>query len=169
VFDPRQVNVARMTLARYLEHDHVVVSYNADLRGVVEDSLGIERRVRVAVPSFRSVGTLLDGSALVATVPAMVARELVSARPHLETRPLPFELPSSAIEMLWMRATDDDEALAFVRRHVAAIARDAASEQPRGARAAASVRKAAARRAAGGKAAARAEARKRRLPARSNA
>lgn len=128
LFDPRHARLGKLTLERYLAHFHVVVSYNADLRGVVEDLLGIERKVRVAIPTFHSVGALLDGTALLATVPAMVAEEQRVSRPHLATRPLPFELAGAPMEMLWPRATEDDDALAFVRGHVAAIAERAAAQ-----------------------------------------
>ena len=37
----------RLTLERYLAHEHVIDSYNADLRGVVEDALGVQRRESV--------------------------------------------------------------------------------------------------------------------------
>jgi LysR family transcriptional activator of mexEF-oprN operon len=130
LFDPRHAAIRRLTLERYLERAHVVVSYNADLRGVVEDSLGIERRVRVAVPSFRSVGTVIDGTELLATVPSMVANELRLMRPHLRIASLPFEIPATPIEMLWMRATDDDDALGFVREQIVAIAAEASHERP---------------------------------------
>lgn len=53
----------------------MVISYNGDLRGVVEDALGLQRRVRVSVPTFQGLGAILEGSALLATVPALVARE----------------------------------------------------------------------------------------------
>jgi LysR family transcriptional activator of mexEF-oprN operon len=128
LFDPRHARLGKLTLARYLEHFHVVVSYNADLRGVVEDLLGIERKVRVAIPSFHSVGAVIDGTDLLATVPAMVAEEQRASRPHLATRRLPFELAGAAMEMLWPRATDDDDALSFVRGHVVSIAERAAQQ-----------------------------------------
>jgi hypothetical protein len=46
--------------------------------------------VRVSVPTFQSVGALIDGSALPATVPEIVAREIIALRPQLRTRELPF-------------------------------------------------------------------------------
>jgi len=76
------------------------------------------------------VGALIDGTDLLATVPSIVAKELISARPHLRTKPLPFEIPQTPMEMLWMRATDDDDALAFVREHIVAIASDVSRPLP---------------------------------------
>ncbi len=62
LFDPRHVRLGKKpTLERYLACDHVIVSYNGDLRGIVEDLLGVQRRVRVSVPNFHAIGPLVDG------------------------------------------------------------------------------------------------------------
>ena len=119
LFDPRYARPGkRLTRERYLEHEHVIVSYNGDLRGIVEDALGVERRIRVSVPMFQSVGALVEGSALLATVPDVVARDILSLRPHLRTTPLPLELPSSPTELLWRNTVDDDDAIRFIRERV---------------------------------------------------
>jgi LysR family transcriptional regulator, mexEF-oprN operon transcriptional activator len=128
LFDPRRVRLPRkLGLERYLEQDHVVVSYNGDLRGIVEDFLGYNRRVRASVPSFQSVGAAVDGTGLLATVPVIVAHDVISRRRHLRTAELPFLLGGGTpMELLWQRAMDDDEALRFVRGHVVRIANAAA-------------------------------------------
>jgi LysR family transcriptional activator of mexEF-oprN operon len=124
LFDPRHARVGKkLTRARYLAHDHVVVSYNGDLRGIVEDLLRVNRRVRVSVPSFHSVGAIIEGSALLATVPALVAREITKVRPKLRVTPLPFAIPGGAMELLWRTTLDDDPAMRFVMEHVSRIAR----------------------------------------------
>ena len=124
LFDPRHAHLgARPSLARYLEHEHVIVSYNGDLRGVVEDVLGIVRTVRCSVSSFHSIGPLVDGTALVATVPAVVAADIVRMRPHLRTARKPFHLAGAGIELLWPASLDDDPAFAVLRRHIRAVAR----------------------------------------------
>jgi LysR family transcriptional activator of mexEF-oprN operon len=61
----------------------------------------------------------------------MVANHVLATRPHLTTRALPFVMPEGAMEMLSQHATHDDEALAFVREHVARIADSAARARPR--------------------------------------
>jgi LysR family transcriptional activator of mexEF-oprN operon len=132
LFDPRHARLGkRPTLERYLAHEHVIVSYNGDLRGVVEDVLGIERRVRVSVPSFHSVGGVVDGTALVATVPTMVARDIVALRPDLRIAVLPFTFGDTPMELVWRRAVDDDDAVRFVREQVARVARAASRGLPR--------------------------------------
>lgn len=126
LFDPRHARVGkRLTLERYLEHDHVIVSYNGDLRGVVEDMLGVQRRVRVSVPTFHGVGAIVEGSALLATVPGIVAREIRSLRPALRTTALPLALGGTPMELLWRAAVEDDEAVAFVRDLVTRVAKAA--------------------------------------------
>ncbi len=53
LFDPRHARLKKKLTERdYFAHDHVIVSYNADLRGIVEDLLGKSRRVRCSVASF---------------------------------------------------------------------------------------------------------------------
>ncbi|MEZ4318223.1 MAG: LysR family transcriptional regulator [Myxococcota bacterium] len=123
VFDPRHVTLDDpATLEGYLGHDHVIVSYNGDRRGIVEDLYGHRRRVRISVPTFHAIGALLDGRSLVATVPRAVAREIRSVRPHLAAVQLPFELGTVPMEMVWRRAIDDDPAIAWVRAQVERLA-----------------------------------------------
>lgn len=123
VFDPRHVQLGRApSLARYLAHEHVIVSYNGDLRGVVEDALGVQRTVRVSVPTFHSVGAIVDGSALLATVPEIVARDIIALRPHLRTVRAPVPLDGTPTELVWRSAVSDDEAIRFVMDHLVRIA-----------------------------------------------
>ncbi|GMV14036.1 MAG: LysR family transcriptional regulator [Polyangiaceae bacterium] len=132
LFDPRFARLGKTpSLASYLAHDHVVVSYNGDLRGIVEDALGLSRRVRLSVPSFQSVGGVIDGTALVATVPSLVARELSRTRPHLRTAPLPFSLGRAPMELLWRKAVADDDAVRFVRDEIVRISRAAVASSRR--------------------------------------
>jgi len=123
LFDPSSLRLPkRLTLERYLAAEHVIVSYNGDLRGVVEDLLGLRRKVRISVPSFQNVGAALEGTGLLATVPEVVARELLRTRPHLQTRELPFQLSGTALELVWQNALGKDNALEFVRQHIVRIA-----------------------------------------------
>jgi DNA-binding transcriptional LysR family regulator len=123
LFDPRRVSFkGRPSEAEYFARDHVVVSYNADLRGVVEDALGKTRRVRCSVSSFANLGAILQGSALVATVPRIVAAHALAQYPALVSAELPFVLPGTPVELLWSAAVDDDASLRLVREHVVALA-----------------------------------------------
>jgi LysR family transcriptional activator of mexEF-oprN operon len=122
VFDPRFVRLgARPTERAYLAQEHVVVSYNNDLRGIVEESFGRERRVRCSVATFSAVGAIVDGSRLVATLPTVVAAQILRVRPHLNMSAVPFEHEPGNIELLWPTALDADPASRFVREAIVQI------------------------------------------------
>lgn len=123
LFDPRKRKGARITEKAYFEASHVLVSYNGDFRGVVEETLGRERRVRCSVSSFHAVGDIVEGSSMLATVPTIVARAIVERRPRLRLAPLPFAfpVPAQGLEMIWPEATDDDGACRFVRDEMRSI------------------------------------------------
>jgi len=127
LYDPRHAKVRKRPLseAEYFAHDHVIVSYNGDLRGIVEDLVGKNRKVRCSVSSFANIGAIVDGTAMLATVPELVAVKILAARPHLKTKPLPptMKIEGSHAELLWPAVTDDDEPCKFVRAKIREIAK----------------------------------------------
>jgi LysR family transcriptional activator of mexEF-oprN operon len=139
LYDPRHARLRSLTEAEYFAREHIVVSYNGDLRGVVEDVLGKARTVRCSVASFAHVGALIEGTRMLATIPELVARQIRATRPHLATKPLPFVLAGSYSELLWPVATEDDAPCRFVRTKIVEIAkvhaaRDVARSKARPAR-----------------------------------
>lgn len=134
LFDPRHARLGRgraVSERDYFAHDHVIVSYNGDLRGVVEDLLHRTRSVRCSLPSFSHVGAVIDGTALLATVPAVVADRIRATRPHLRTAGLPFEAQGASTELLWPAALDDDAAGRFFRAKITEVARSEARRAKR--------------------------------------
>jgi len=125
LFDPRHARL-RLPLTKdaYFAGHHVVVSYNADLRGIVEDLIRRPRNVRCSISSFANLGALIDGSPLLATIPATVANQIRAVRRHLRSTKLPFALQGAATELLWPGAADDDEPGRFVREAIVRIAVD---------------------------------------------
>ncbi len=83
---------------------------------------GKARKVRCSVSSFANLGAVIDGTAMLATVPEIVAAQVRATRPHLRTRPLPLPVRGSAVELLWPAANDDDQACVFARAKITAIA-----------------------------------------------
>ncbi|WP_437507189.1 LysR family transcriptional regulator [Sorangium sp. So ce1099] len=132
LFDPRHTRLRRAPTAEdYFALDHVIVSYNGDLRGVVEDVMQRQRKVRCSVSTFANLGALLDGSPLVATVPSTIAAQIRETRPHLVTRPLPFVIKGSPTELLWPSSADDDDACRFLRGKIVEIARSSSPKPKR--------------------------------------
>jgi LysR family transcriptional activator of mexEF-oprN operon len=123
LYDPRFAKLSRpLTERSYFAQEHVAVSYAGDARGIVEDTVGKTRTVRVSVPAFSYVPDLVDGSNLVATVSEIYARHVLRTRPHLRASRLPFELERSELELLWSKVTENDAASRFVRELVAEVA-----------------------------------------------
>lgn len=119
LYDPRHARLKkRLTEREYFAHEHVIVSYNGDLRGIVEDFTKKTRRVRCSVSSFTNIGAVVEGSALLATIPELVANEILKLRPRLRSAPLPLPLTGTAMELLWSAADDDDPAGSFVRERI---------------------------------------------------
>lgn len=116
LYDPRHARL-RLPLTKddYFAREHIVVSYNADLRGIVEDMFRRTRNVRCSVSTFANIGALIDGSALLATVPQIVAQQVRAVRPHLRMAKLPFTFRGGVMELLWPEALDDDAPGRFLR------------------------------------------------------
>jgi len=133
LYDPRHAKLPkRLTEREYFARDHVIVSYNHDLRGLIEDIFGKQRRVRCSLSSFAHVADIVDGSALLATVPTSVATHALRVRPHLRTTKLPLDLTGgTGLEMLWPSATHDDPACRFVRDEIQAIAKRVTLQRPK--------------------------------------
>jgi LysR family transcriptional activator of mexEF-oprN operon len=123
LYDPRHARLRTLTEPEYFARDHVIVSYNGDLRGIVEDMLGKTRNIRCSVSSFANLGALIDGTAMLATIPELVATQIRATRPHLKTKTLPFPLKGASAELLWPAAVDDDAPCRFARTKIRDIAR----------------------------------------------
>lgn len=128
IFDPRHARIKKtLTERAYFDHHHVIVSYNGDLRGIVEDMMRKTRRVRCSVSSFSNLGAILEGTSLIATVPSLVADQIRKTRPALRVLPVPFDLGTNPMELLWPAASDDDDACKFLRALVVRLAKDVRS------------------------------------------
>jgi len=84
-----------LTLQRYLSAEHVLVSADGSLRGIVDSTLaeqGLARRVVLAVPQFLPTLAVISQSDAISTLPAALVRkyapafDLVYAPPPLAVR-----------------------------------------------------------------------------------
>jgi DNA-binding transcriptional LysR family regulator len=93
----------RITLAEYARAEHLVVVSAGTGHGKVDELLqrsGVARTVRLAVPHYVSVGHILQGSDMVATVPERLADRLLQPF-GLAKVPHPAKLPEVAINAFW--------------------------------------------------------------------
>ena len=94
---------ATLGLAEFRAAEHLVIVSAGTGHGKVDELIkraGIERNIRLTVPHYVSVGHILSGSDLVATVPERLALEL-SEPFGLVSRLHPVRLPQIAINAFW--------------------------------------------------------------------
>lgn len=93
----------RMSLADFKAAEHLIIVSAGTGHGKVDELVrraGVERKVRLSVPHFVSVGHILRRSDMVATVTERLAQSL--AEPFdLSVLPHPIELPEVAINVFW--------------------------------------------------------------------
>jgi len=93
----------KLSLAEFSAAEHLVVISAGTGHGKVDELLqrsGVERNVRLTVPHYVSVGHILRGSDLIATVPERLAERLVEPF-GLVSVPHPAKLPDVAINAFW--------------------------------------------------------------------
>ena len=93
----------QMSLADFQAAEHLIIVSAGTGHGKVDDLIrraGIERRMRLTVPHFVSVGHILQRSDMVATVTERLAQRL-AAPFGLHYLPHPIDLPDVAINLFW--------------------------------------------------------------------
>ena len=99
----------RLTLERYLNLPHAVVSRRGGREGLVTAalaSLGVERRVSLVVPHFAATPGVIAASDLAVTVPSDLVRS--AAATGLIGLALPFEVPEVSVAMYWHERLQGD-------------------------------------------------------------
>jgi DNA-binding transcriptional LysR family regulator len=81
--------------------------------------------MRVTVPHSLAIPAMLQDSSMLSIVPASLARALTRGG-ELLVRQLPYRAGTSVTRAVWHQRNDHDEAHAWLREKVAAVARDAA-------------------------------------------
>lgn len=105
------------TLEDYCNRPHVNVSPNGDINSMIDtdlERLGHARHVELVISQWSSLSRLLIGTNLLATVPDYVADSLV-AQGNIKAEPLPFEVSSIALSLVWRGAVDADPAERWLR------------------------------------------------------
>lgn len=117
---PKRGDPGPLTLETYLGLDHVLVSFQGDLRGTVDQALvklGVERRVQVAVPMFLTAFHLVQHSAMAITAP----RRLVAVFADLFELTVddpPFDIPAFDVAMVTDPLRARDPALRWLMHRV---------------------------------------------------
>lgn len=114
----------RAGLQDYLDHPHARVAIGGAPTSIVDQAisrLGHSRQVAVTAFGFSAILPLIDGTDLIATVPARLAVE--AELRGLTLSPLPFELEPIDYFLVWHRRKSSDPAHIWFRDLVAAAAK----------------------------------------------
>ncbi|RCS21831.1 LysR family transcriptional regulator [Phyllobacterium salinisoli] len=115
-----------LTLERFLELDHVVVSITGTGRAWVDEILarsGRRRRVKVRVPSFFAAVEIAARSDLVMTLPSSLARTAADMRRFVMAPP-PLDLESVVMSLAWHARHQDAPRHVWLRRTIVAAIAD---------------------------------------------
>jgi DNA-binding transcriptional LysR family regulator len=115
-----------LTLERYLEAQHVLVSPRGLRGGFVDDELarrGLERRVALEVPHFVVAPMVIADSDMLLTIPERLA-DRVGRFVALDVAPVPLDVPDIEFAQLWHERNKDDAANIWLRGLVLEVARD---------------------------------------------
>lgn len=113
---------AKLTLARYVAHPHILLSTSGELTGAIDRALaalGAARHVRMTLVRFATFPMVLESSDCVGNMPSVAAR-LYAARYGLDLRKLPFESPRFDLSLVWHARADQAPLQAWFRALVKA-------------------------------------------------
>jgi len=120
----------RMTAGEYRRRGHVVYSMGVgqpvSLADLQLEDLGVERKIDAVLENLLLAPYVLQGTDLVAIVPARAAPYL-SRTADVRFVPAPFDLPILVESLWWHPRNDRDPVHIWLREQLAEVARDVAS------------------------------------------
>ena len=111
---------ADLTLDAYCQAHHLLVSFSGRAFGFVDRrlaALGRQRRIVLTVNQFFTAGRVVTQTDLLTVLPESFTTA-TGYHHELVTRPLPFELGTVEVEMLWHLRHDGASAQRWLRREV---------------------------------------------------
>ena len=114
-----------LKLNAYVGLPHVLVTYAADDRGIVDEVLardGLRRRVALTVSDFHLVPRIVEQTDMIGHLPRRIAAELVRGFDLVVLAP-PITLPAWNVEAFWSGISDAEPAAKWMRARLFAIGR----------------------------------------------
>lgn len=118
----------RLTLERYLELSHLLISPQGHGPGFVDIALsqrGLSRRIALRLPYFIVAAPILARTDLLLTLPERVAREVADRFPLQKLAP-PLELPSFSMHQIWHERNHHNPAHRWLRERIFALMQEQA-------------------------------------------
>lgn len=115
LYNPQLIRLRgkKVAMKEFLRYPHVLTSFNAGLRGFVDEQLeqlGLERQVMFSSPGFAVSPFIVQRTAAFTSVPKYIA-DVWCETLGLVASPLPFPVPDYDVSLLWHKAADTDSGL----------------------------------------------------------
>lgn len=115
-----------VSLDSYVGLKHMLISRTGTRTGVIDDWLaerGLERRIALIVPHFLSAPFIVANTDMLLSLPLRIAEQFVRLAP-LRVVPVPIELPSYELVMIWHPLRESDPAHRWLREQILAVCQD---------------------------------------------
>ncbi|MEA9392841.1 LysR family transcriptional regulator [Acerihabitans sp. TG2] len=124
LWHPQQLaHPAPLSLDDYLACDHLLVTYRSRAHSAIDDLLvqrGRSRQIRYTTSHFSALPGILQRVPVLTTVPSVLASAW-QTHYGLCASPLPFDLPSFELSLLWHLRLDGDPARRWLAQQIAAV------------------------------------------------
>lgn len=113
------------SLAEYISAPHMLISRTGSNVGFIDQKLtelGLERRIKLIVPHFLSAPLIVAQTDMILSLPYRIAEQFKKLAP-LTIFPVPIDLPSYDLVMIWHPLRDKDPAHLWLRDKITAIGR----------------------------------------------
>jgi DNA-binding transcriptional LysR family regulator len=124
LFSAEQLNLSPpISLNDYLRWPHLLTSIADDSHGAVDEALAkhkLSRSIVMTTPGFLAVPFVVRRARVITTMPSRLARYF-SETFGLVTSPVPIDLPSFTISLLWHASFDHDPGHLWLRQTVAGL------------------------------------------------
>lgn len=113
------------SLEEYMMAPHMLISRTGSKVGLIDQKLtemGLERRIKLIVPHFLSAPLIVAETDMILSLPYRIAQQFKKFAP-LEIFPVPVELPSYDLVMIWHPLREKEPAHLWLRDKITAIGR----------------------------------------------
>lgn len=114
------------SLEEYIAVPHMLISWKGTPAGIIDQYLaemGQERRIKLIVPNFLSAPLIVAQTDMILSLPYKLAKRFTKFVP-LEIYPVPIELPTYDLVMIWHPLRDKDPAHSWLRDKITVIGRN---------------------------------------------
>lgn len=111
----------QLTLDQFIKLEHILVSPQGDLQGVVDQALAkkkLKRRIACGVSNFHSPALIIQNSNYTATVPTRIA-QAYAEHYAVKVLPPPLEVPGFELFSVWHSRTHRSPEHQWIRQQVA--------------------------------------------------